>query len=187
MSLVERATKETEVRVRLRPGSGRFEFQIDAPFFRHMLEALTRYAGFDLEGSATGDLPHHLIEDVAITLGQALRVEVPETCRRYGNATMPMDEALVQVSVDAGGRSYYAGKVPQTMYDHFFRSLADNAGLTLHIRVIRGENRHHIIEACMKAFGLALREAMQEGGTVFSTKGGVRLSIQKEEECSGVV
>jgi imidazoleglycerol-phosphate dehydratase len=86
-----------------------------------------------------------------------------------------MDDALVHVALDAGGRPYYRGPVPSSLYDHFFRSFADNAALTLHIRVLRGIDRHHIVEAAFKALGLALRQALEPAGAVFSTKGAVLL------------
>jgi imidazoleglycerol-phosphate dehydratase len=87
---------------------------------------------------------------------------------------MPMDDALVQVALDLGGRAYYRGPVPSSLYDHFLRSLAENAALTLHVRVLRGRDRHHIVEAAFKALGLALRHALAPGDSVFSTKGEVR-------------
>jgi imidazoleglycerol-phosphate dehydratase len=90
-----------------------------------------------------------------------------------------MDDALVQVALDAGGRPYYEGPLPSALYDHFFRSLADNAALTLRARVVRGRDRHHVVEAAVKALGLALRQALEPGGVVFSTKGSVR--IEREE------
>ncbi len=195
MSTLRRQTRETQVVVRLaRTGTeeaeafgatdGQPEKQCSAqtgqPFFDHMLTTLGRYADLVLQVEAEGDLKHHLIEDVAITLGQALRAEVPETCTRYGSATVVMDDALVQVALDAGGRPYYQGPVPSDFYEHFFRSLADNAALTLHIEVRRGRDRHHVVEAAVKAVGLALRTALAPGAAVFSTKGSVR--VQREEE-----
>jgi imidazoleglycerol-phosphate dehydratase len=86
-----------------------------------------------------------------------------------------MDEALVQAAVDLGGRPYYVGRLPSRLYTHFLQSLAVNLGATLHIRVLRGRDRHHVVEAAVKAFGLALKQALQEGDTVFSTKGSVTM------------
>ena len=146
-----------------------------APFLDHMLHTLGRYAALDLRVRASGDLRHHLVEDVAITLGLALRDALPETCARYGHAHVPMDEALVAATVDLGGRAYYEGPVPSSLYDHFLRSFADNARSTLHVRVLRGRDRHHVVEAAFKALGLALRQALVEEGAVFSTKGAVRI------------
>jgi imidazoleglycerol-phosphate dehydratase len=86
-----------------------------------------------------------------------------------------MDDALVEAALDAGGRAYYEGRLPSRLYEHFFRSLAENAGVTLHLTVRRGRDRHHIVEAAVKATGFALRQARAEGDTVFSTKGAVRV------------
>jgi imidazoleglycerol-phosphate dehydratase len=138
-----------------------------------MLLTLATYSGVQLDVEAAGDLQHHVVEDVAITLGTVLRNDVPLHCARYGHAVVPMDEALVEVAIDIGGRAFYAGKLPSSLYDHFFRSLSDNAGFTTHVRVIRGTDRHHVIEAAFKALGLALRSALIQNSTVFSTKGSV--------------
>ncbi len=155
-----------------RPGS----IATDDDFLTHMLVTLTRYAGWDLGVEATGDLRHHLIEDVAITLGTVVGRDTPASCARYGEAAVPMDEALVQVALDAGGRPHYEGELPSSLYDHFFRSFALNADWTVHVRVIRGRDRHHVVEAAFKALGLAVRQAMADGGgAVFSTKGSVAL------------
>jgi imidazoleglycerol-phosphate dehydratase len=141
-----------------------------------MLVTLARYAGVHLEVDAAGDLRHHLVEDVAITLGLALRRSTPAACVRYGSAVVPMDEALVHAALDLGGRFFYEGPVPSGLYDHFLRSLAENAGMTLHVRVLRGRDRHHVIEAAVKAVGLALRQALVPEGAVFSTKGSVHIT-----------
>ena len=180
MTHIVRQTRETAIDLRVSIGDAAAEIRTSEPFLDHMLATLARYGGLNLAVTASGDLRHHLIEDVAITLGTALRDEVPATCRRYGHAVVPMDDALVEAAVDAGGRPYYAGRLPSALYEHFFRSLADHAGWTLHLRVIRGRDRHHIVEACFKALGLALRQAMAEGGVVFSTKGAVR--VRREEQ-----
>lgn len=179
MSRVVRETKETRISVRVRAGGGEIRVATGEPFLDHMLETLGRYAGMALEVEAGGDLRHHLVEDVAITLGLALADEVPETCARYGEATVPMDDALVHVALDTGGRAYYEGPLPSGLWDHFFRSLATNAGFTLHARVLRGRDRHHVVEAAVKALGMALREAVAEASAVVSTKGSIR--IQREE------
>jgi imidazoleglycerol-phosphate dehydratase len=181
VSALVRETAETRVRVRLERTGEPGAIATTSPFLDHMLTALARYAGIGLEVEARGDLRHHLIEDVAITLGLALRDEVPERCARYGWALVPMDDALVQVALDAGGRAWYRGPLPAKLYDHMLRSLADNAGLTLHVRVLRGRDRHHVVEAAFKAVGLALRQALVEGGAVFSTKGAVRIVREQEE------
>jgi len=180
MTVVVRESKETHIRIALTTGTGIATVATGEPFLDHMLTALTRYAGFDLDVKAKGDLRHHLIEDVAIALGAALQAHAPATCARYGERTIPMDDALVQVVLDMGGRPYYRGPLPTNMYDHFMRSLADNARATLHIRVLRGTDRHHVVEAAFKALGMALREALSETGAVFSTKGTVQLEIGSE-------
>lgn len=180
MTHIVRETRETTIDLRVSLDGTSTEIRTSEAFLDHMLVTLARYGGLNLAVSASGDLRHHLIEDVAITLGTALRDEVPETCQRYGHAVVPMDDALVEVAVDTGGRPYYAGRLPSTLYEHFFRSLADHAGWTLHLRVLRGRDRHHIVEACFKALGLALRQAFVESGAVFSTKGAVH--VRREEQ-----
>ncbi|MFO7892424.1 MAG: imidazoleglycerol-phosphate dehydratase [Longimicrobiales bacterium] len=176
MGSLKRETKETQVRIGLE-GS---DIATDDPFLTHMLVTLARYAGLPLTVAATGDLRHHLIEDVAITLGALLGRETPATCARYGTATVPMDDALVQVVLDAGGRPHFEGELPSDLYEHFFRSLALNAGWTLHVRVIRGRDRHHTVEAAFKALGMAVRQARAESGAVFSTKGSVAMTWEGE-------
>jgi imidazoleglycerol-phosphate dehydratase len=172
---INRSTSETRISVDL-PGDGSLSVvNTGVQFLDHMLLTFARYSALTLRIDATGDLKHHIIEDVAITLGQALARRAPVSCARYGSRTVPMDDALVHVALDIGGRPYYRGPIPSSLYDHFMRSLADNAGMTLHIRVLRGRDRHHIVEAAFKALGLAVRDALQDSGTgaVFSTKGAV--------------
>ena len=182
MSEILRETGETKVKVRLTLAASEEPAALKTGdrVLDHMLITLARYSGLNLSVSAHGDLRHHLIEDVAISIGLALRDVIPPNCQRYGHATVPMDEALVEAALDAGGRAHYEGRLPSTLYEHFFRSLAINAGLTLHVRVLRGRDRHHIVEAAVKATGLALRQALAEGAAVFSTKGGVRLTRKEE-------
>lgn len=179
MTEILRETAETRVEMMLDAfppkGGGAVSAATTNAFLDHMLTALGRYAGFDLTVSASGDLTHHLIEDVGITLGVALRDEIPETCTRYADATVVMDEAMVQVALDLVGRFYYEGPVPSSLYDHFLRSFAENARITLHVRVLRGSDKHHIVEATFKALGLALAKAVAPGSSVFSTKGSVKL------------
>ena len=173
MSKIERRTSETTVEVEMNVGKGSGHISTSVPFLDHMMTALARYSGIDITISATGDLKHHTIEDVAIATGQALAKMLPAACARYGESTIPMDEALVQAVVDTGGRPYYQGPLPSSLYEHWMRSFADNAKITLHIRVLRGKNRHHIVEASFKALGLALRQSLVETEAVFSTKGSV--------------
>ena len=178
MKAVTRKTKETEIRVEAAIGAGKATVATTVPFLDHMLTAFATYAGLDLNVTASGDLRHHLVEDVAITVGEAVRGLIPATCRRYGERTVPMDDALVQVVLDAGGRPYYRGPLPNALYDHWMRSFADNARITLHVRALRGQDRHHVVEAAFKALGFALRDALADGGTVFSTKGTVVLRTE---------
>jgi imidazoleglycerol-phosphate dehydratase len=151
MSKLKRETRETTVHLSLSGSGGEIRVETQDRFLSH------------------------LVEDVAISLGLALRKEVPATAARYGWALVPMDEALAQAAVDLGGRPFYVGPLPSNLYQHFLQSLAVNLGATVHIRVLRGEDRHHMVEAAVKAFGLALRQALAEGGSVFSTKGSVNL------------
>lgn len=170
---IERKTRETQVRVALSRTNSTVQVDTTEPFLTHMLETWARYAGLGLELHARGDLRHHLIEDVAITLGAAVRELMPATAARYGHRVIPMDDALVQVSADFGGRMYYEGPLPSRMYDHWMRSFAEHARCTLHVVVQRGRDRHHVVEAAFKGLGLALRDALVETGSVFSTKGSV--------------
>jgi imidazoleglycerol-phosphate dehydratase len=177
MTTIVRETKETQIRIELTRGTGVASIDTGERFLDHMLVTLARYAGVDLTVHARGDLRHHLIEDVGIAFGAALAAFAPPTAARYGDRTIPMDDALVHVSVDIGGRPWYEGPLPSGMYDHWMRSFADNARATLHVRVIRGRDRHHIVEAAFKALGMALRDALAESGAVFSTKGTVAIHV----------
>lgn len=176
MSTIERRTRETQFRCVLVPGTGTARVATGERFLDHMLVTVARYSGLDLELTGQGDLRHHLIEDTAITLGLALHDLVPPTAARFGERTVPMDDALVQAVVDLGGRPFYRGPVPSALYDHWFRSFADHARCTLHLRVLRGRDRHHVVEAAFKATGLAVRDALRDGGAVFSTKGSVQVA-----------
>jgi imidazoleglycerol-phosphate dehydratase len=149
-------------------------------FLNHMLVTLARYGGLGLRVEAEGDMRHHLVEDVAILLGTALREEVPARATRFGSAVIPMDDALVQAAIDVGGRPYFVGRLPSKLYTHFLQAFAFNLGATLHVKVIHGEDRHHVVEAAVKATGLALRQALVEGEGVFSTKGPVSLRAQPD-------
>jgi imidazoleglycerol-phosphate dehydratase len=181
MTLIIRETKETTIRCELARGTGEAAVSTGVPFLDHMLVTFARYSALDLSMQATGDLPHHLIEDVAISVGAALAGVLPATAARYGDRTVPMDDALVHCALDLGGRSYYRGPLPSTLYDHWMRSFSDHARSTLHLRVLRGRDRHHIVEAAFKALGLAVRDALVDTGAVFSTKGGVVLRADASE------
>jgi len=186
MTTIVRETRETQIRIDLTGGAGAATVDTGVPFLDHMLVTLARYGGFDLTVRARGDLRHHLIEDVGIAFGAALAGFAPATAARYGDRTIPMDDALVHVSVDIGGRPWYEGPLPSGLYDHWMRSFADNARATLHVRVIRGKDRHHVVEAAFKALGLALRDALVETGAVFSTKGSVSLTQSVERGAESV-
>jgi imidazoleglycerol-phosphate dehydratase len=175
MTELRRETNETTISLSLTREGGDIRVTTGDRFLTHMVETFARYAGLGLELEASGDLRHHLVEDVGIALGLALRTDIPETATRYGSAAVPMDEALVQAAVDVGGRPYYVGPLPSKLYQHFLQSLAINARATVHIKVTRGKDRHHIVEAAVKALGLAVRQAVRTGDAVFSTKGSVKL------------
>jgi imidazoleglycerol-phosphate dehydratase len=189
---VRRTTKETDLTVRVSlDGTGRAEVRTGIGFFDHMLEALARHALLDLVVQATGDLHvdgHHTVEDTGIALGQALAQALGDRAgiRRYGDACVPLDEALVRAVVDVSGRPYLSYEVGiatwQMLGDYdvlltpeFFRALVTNAGLTVHLDLVRGENPHHIVEATFKAFARALDAATRPdprtAGVVPSTKG----------------
>ncbi len=180
MIRLKRETRETTIRLAVSRDGGDVRVTTDDRFLTHMVETLARYGGLGLELEATGDLKHHLVEDVAIALGLALTREAPEKAARYGWALVPMDEALAQAAVDVGGRPFYVGPLPSPLYQHFLQSLAVNLGATVHIRILRGRDRHHMVEAAVKAFGLALRQALAQGDAVFSTKGSVALDWEGE-------
>ena len=187
---VRRATKETEVRVRLGlDGTGRSRVSTGVAFLDHMLELFARHGLFDLEVECRGDLhidDHHSVEDVAITLGQAFSEALGDKAgiNRYGEATVPMDEALCRSVVDLSGRFYLVyevetrrqtiGNFSVELAEHFWRSLAEAARCNLHIDCLRGRNTHHILEGTFKATARALRRAVERDPRVSgvpSTKG----------------
>jgi imidazoleglycerol-phosphate dehydratase len=173
---VHRKTKETDLRVHLvLDGRGEARVRTGIGFFDHMLEALARHALLDLTVEASGDLHvdgHHTVEDTGIALGQAIARALGDRAgiRRYADAMVPLDEALVRAVVDVSGRPYlaYHVEIPKWQmlgdYDvfltpEFFRALVQNAGLTVHLDLLRGDNPHHIVEAAFKAFARALDDA----------------------------
>lgn len=173
---ITRETSETRVVLTLDlDGEGRCENATGVPFFDHMLDAIGRHGLLDLAVEAVGDLAvdaHHTVEDVGICFGQALAEALGDKrgIRRYGSATVPMDEAAVSCALDISGRPYllYDVQVPieiigtfdTTLAEEFFRAVANNAGLTLHLRSLSGTNAHHVIEAAAKALAVALRDAV---------------------------
>jgi len=178
VAILERETRETTISVDLDlDGKGNFDVECDIQFLKHMVETLARYAEFDLKIKATGDNDHHLIEDVAITLGKAVRQALGDTpIERMATATVVMDDAMVMTSLDLVDRPYCEADCPDPLYIHFFRSFAMSAGMTLHILVIRGFDEHHIIEAGFKSMGKALKEAIKVRDSELSNKGAVRMA-----------
>jgi imidazoleglycerol-phosphate dehydratase len=191
---IERETKESKVLVELDlDGSGRNDVSTGVPFYDHMLSSLARHALFDLTVNADGDVhvdAHHTVEDTAIVLGEALRQALGDKAgiRRFGDALVPLDEALVQCAVDVSGRPYcvhdgepdgqayvvIGGSYVGSLTRHVFESLSAHASIALHVRVLGGRDPHHMVEAQFKAVARALRDAVaidpRETG-VPSTKG----------------
>jgi len=185
-----RKTKETDVRVVLNlDGNGRSQVSTGLPFLDHMLDLFARHGLFDLEVACKGDLEiddHHSVEDIAITLGQALTQALGDKAgiARYGEAVVPMDEALCRSVIDLSGRFYLVyevqtrrqkiGNFSVELAEHFWRSLAETARFNLHIDCLRGRNTHHILEGTFKATTRALRQAVNRDSRitgVLSTKG----------------
>ena len=174
---IKRETRETKVSIDLNiDGTGQFDVKCDIQFLKHMVETLSRYADFDIKMEASGDNDHHLIEDVAITLGKAFKDALgDQPIERMATATVVMDDAMVMTSLDLVDRPYCEADCPDPLYIHFFRSFAMTAGITLHILVIRGFDEHHIIEAGFKSMGKALKGAIVVRKTVLSNKGSVKV------------
>ncbi len=174
---IERSTRETKVTIELNiDGNGNFDVVTDVQFLKHMIETLARYGSFDIKMDASGDNEHHLIEDVAITLGQAFKQALGTSpIARMATSTLTMDDALVMTSLDIVDRPYAEIDCPDPLYHHFFRSFAMSAGMTLHILQIRGFDEHHIIEASFKTMGTALKTAVIPRETELSTKDSVKV------------
>ena len=186
---IKRRTKETEVSVSVDLDGGEIAAATGVGFFDHMLQLLAHHGRLGLRVQASGDLEtgaHHTVEDVGIALGQALDEALGDRAgiRRYGDAAVPMDEALGSCAIDISGRPLclFDADLPPVsiagfdteLTEEFFRAVASNAKLTLHLAVAYGLNAHHMVEACFKAFARALREAVSidpDGGGVPSTKG----------------
>jgi len=188
MTEINRETRETKIKCKLEiNGTGKSNIQTGVGFFDHMLEALAKHSGMDLDLSCDGDLhvdAHHTVEDCGIVIGQALRKEIfpIEAVERYGNATVVMDEAATTCALDLSNRPFLVyevnveGKVGEfdvELAEEFFHAVSGNAGLTVHIIQDRGRNKHHILEASFKAFAVALRRALvkNERLGIPSTKG----------------
>lgn len=187
---VERVTKETHIRLSLEiDGRGEAKVCTSVPFLDHMLDLFARHGLFDLEVEAKGDIDidfHHTVEDIGIVLGSTVKQALGDKLgiRRYGQATVPMDETLASVAIDLSGRPFLVynvtlpkvkiGEFDVELAREFFQALANNLGATVHVNVMYGDNVHHILEACFKGLARALDQATQvdariEG--VMSTKG----------------
>lgn len=187
---VHRKTKETEISIDINlDGIGEGQICTTIPFMDHMLNLFARHGLFDLAVSGAGDThidDHHLVEDIGICLGDALKKSLGDKkgIARYGSAIVPMDESLCSVAIDISGRPYLiynvefknrkVGKFDYSLIKEFFKSFSDHSGMTLHINLMYGKNSHHMAEAVFKAFALALRKAVTIHGRIegiLSTKG----------------
>jgi imidazoleglycerol-phosphate dehydratase len=178
---LERKTSESSVALSLNlDGSGKAEISTSVPFFDHLLTAFAKHSLIDLSVKATGDTHidvHHTVEDTAIVLGQALKIALGDKSKisRFGDATVPLDEALVRAVVDLSGRPYLVhsgepagfefhligGHFTGSLVRHVFEAITMNAGITVHINVLAGRDAHHIAETEFKAFARALRKAVE--------------------------
>jgi imidazoleglycerol-phosphate dehydratase len=191
-AVVERTTSETKIRVEIDlDGQGLHQIRTPLPFLSHMLDQLGRHGLFDLKVHAEGDVEidgHHTTEDIGIVLGQAVQRALGDKAgiRRYGAATLPMDEACVTCAIDLSGRPFFVWRVPMPktkvgdfdteLAEVFFEGFARGAGVNLHMHLVEGQVLHHIIEICFKAFAKALRAAVEldprsAGTGIPSTKG----------------
>lgn len=188
-AVVDRTTKESSVHIDLElDGTGQISIETQVPFFDHMLSQLGKHAGFNLTVKTIGDVEvdsHHTVEDTSLALGQALREALGDKSgiRRFGDATVPLDEVLVQAAVDLSGRPYLVHRQPEiveligsydtTLTRHIWESLIAEARIALHVRVLEGRNAHHVMEAQFKAVARALRDAVSRDGVagIPSTKG----------------
>ena len=187
---IVRTTKETDIELTLTlDGTGKAEISSGVPFFDHMMDLLTRHAQLDLQLKAEGDIQidcHHTVEDIGICMGQALEQALGDKkgIRRFGDALLPMEEALVMVAIDLSGRgglcqdlgqlNSRVGEFDVELVPEFFKALANNGKFNLHIRLLSGTNTHHILEAVFKGFAVALRDAVavvNPAASVPSTKG----------------
>ncbi|HEU5048074.1 MAG TPA: imidazoleglycerol-phosphate dehydratase HisB [Rickettsiales bacterium] len=188
---VERNTSETQIKVTVNlDGTGKYSVSTGVGFLDHMMEQLSRHSLIDITLEAKGDLHidyHHITEDVGIAIGKAVTNALGERrgIVRYGSSLIPMDETLTRVALDISGRPYFIWKVNFTkpklgdmdteLFREWFQAFAFNAGLTLHVENLYGENNHHIVESCFKALARALRDAIEidarKSGDIPSTKG----------------
>ncbi|MFM2257201.1 MAG: hypothetical protein RIQ28_1048 [Pseudomonadota bacterium] len=188
---ISRNTKETEIAVEVNlDGSGQYEISTGIGFLDHMIEQFSRHSLIDIKCHIKGDLhvdQHHTAEDSAIAIGQAISKALDDKAgiMRYGSAYSPMDETLSRVALDISGRPYFVwkagftqerlGEMDTELFEHWFHSIADAVGLTLHIELLYGKNNHHIAESIYKGFARAMRAAVEidprKGGAIPSTKG----------------
>ena len=188
---INRNTKETEIAVEVNlDGSGQYEISTGIGFLDHMIEQFSRHSMIDISCRIKGDLhvdQHHTAEDSAIAIGQAILKALGDKggIMRYGSAYSPMDETLSRVALDISGRPYFVwkagftqerlGEMDTELFEHWFHSIADAVGLTLHIELLYGKNNHHIAESIYKGFARAMRQAVEidprKGGAIPSTKG----------------
>ena len=187
---VQRKTNETDIRLSIQlEGEGQYEVSTGVPFLDHMLELFARHGFFNLKVQASGDIAvddHHTVEDIGLALGQALREALGDKhgIRRFGDASVPLDEALVSCVVDLSGRPFLAynleiqqervGNFSTELIHDFFLALTNQVGMNLHLNMTQGRNPHHIIEAGFKAFARALSSAVEHDPRVqgvLSTKG----------------
>ena len=191
MIKLNRKTKETEINLELELyGNGQSRIETGLGFFDHMLELWSRHGFFDLNLTVMGDLEvdaHHTVEDTGILMGKALNQELGERTgiQRYGDVILPMDETLMMIALDLGGRSYYEdnfnldkkiiNNISLEVFPEFFKAFSDNAKMNLHFKLLRNNNNHHLLEACFKGLGRTLDQALQVderlNDTPLSTKG----------------
>lgn len=191
VATIERKTKETEIFVSLDlDGTGEYDVDTGIGFLDHMLEQLSRHSLIDLKVRATGDLHidfHHTTEDTGIVIGEAVRQALGDFkgIRRYASAVIPMDETCTRVSIDVSQRPYLVwrvdfskpklGDMDTELFKEWFQAFAQNAGITLHVENLYGQNNHHIVESCFKGLARALRDAItldpRMAGRIPSTKG----------------
>lgn len=188
---INRNTKETEIAVEVNlDGTGQYDISTGIGFLDHMIEQFSRHSMIDISCRIKGDLhvdQHHTAEDSAIAIGQAIAKALGDKggIMRYGSAYSPMDETLSRVALDISGRPYFVwkagftqerlGEMDTELFEHWFHSIADAVGLTLHIELLYGKNNHHIAESIYKGFARAMRQAVEidprKGGAIPSTKG----------------
>lgn len=188
---IKRSTSETSIEVTVNlDGTGVYHVETGVGFFDHMLEQLSRHSLIDLDVKTSGDLhidAHHTVEDTALALGSAVAQALGDKrgIRRYGDALSPMDEVLTRVSLDISGRPWLVWRAPfgqsrlgtmdTELFEHFFHSFAQNAGITLHVELLHGHNNHHIAESAFKGLARALRTATEidprKADAIPSTKG----------------